>query len=484
MATVTATETFDPPSADGDARRVQELGYEQELKRGMGIFDSVAMGFATISPVVGLYAVVLVGMVVAGGAWLWVLPVALAGQCLLLSVYSELAGKWPLANGAYQWTRRLIGPRYGWFTGWVALCAYAVANTTIAYLGAPWALTLLGITPTAHAIVITGALLVLLCSLVNAVGVDALKLALRMGVAAEAIASVGIGLALLLVFREQGFGTLFDTFGAESLSGGSTFAALLAALAVAGWAFIGFDSTVAAAEETKGAAKHVPRAVWMALLSVGALVILNAFATTLAHPDPAAVVAGKDIDPVSTAVVSSFGDWSSKPFAAIVLLAFIACGMAAQGGTARGIYSVARDGVLPFSGFLRKVDARQAPIGGIVATTLVAWLGLLLGLEATAIGSLITFGTAAIYCAFLLVAVAALAGRYQGVLSRSKARIVLNVLAVAWLAFETVNVAWPRTSLAPVGAPWYQVWAAPMVVTLITLAGLAYLAVAKPAKAV
>ena len=158
MATVTVTEQLEPPDLpQGDAQRLNELGYEQELKRGMGIFDSVAMGFATISPVVGLYAVVLVGMVVAGGAWLWVLPVALAGQCLLLVVYSELAAKFPLANGAYQWNRRLIGPRYGWFAGWVALCAYAVANTTIAYLGAPWALTLLGITPTAHAIVITGA---------------------------------------------------------------------------------------------------------------------------------------------------------------------------------------------------------------------------------------------------------------------------------------------------------------------------------------
>ncbi len=481
MATVTVTEQLEPPDLpQGDAQRLNELGYEQELKRGLGIFDSVAMGFATISPVVGLYAVVLVGMVVAGGAWLWVLPVALAGQCLLLVVYSELAAKFPLANGAYQWNRRLIGPRYGWFAGWVALCAYAVANTTIAYLGAPWALTLFGITPTAHAIVVTGAVLVLLCSIVNATGVDALKGALRGGVAAEAVASVGIGIALLLAFREQSPSALFDTFGAEALSGGSTVAALLAALAVAGWAFIGFDSTVAAAEETKGAAKHVPRAIWIALLSVGALVILNAFATTLAHPNPADVAAGKDLDPVSTAVVSSFGDWSSKPFAAVVLLAFLACGMAAQGGTSRGIYSVARDGVLPGSRFLRKVDRRQAPIGGIVATTVIAWLGLLLGLEATAIGSLITFGTAAIYCAFLLTAIGALYARTQGMLSRARSRVVLNVLAVAWLAFETVNVAWPRASLAPLDAPWYQVWAAPMVVGVIALAGFAYLFGAKP----
>jgi amino acid transporter len=476
-AMTTVTEPFEVPK-EGDAQRLQELGYEQELKRGMGIFDSVAMGFATISPVVGLYAVVLVGMVVAGGAWVWVLPVALAGQCLLMSVYGELAGKYPLANGAYQWSRRLVGPRYGWFNGWVALCAYAVANTTIAYLGAPWALTLLGITATPAAIVITGAVLVLLCSLINALGVDALKGALRLGVGAEAIASVGVGVALLLVFREQGFGVLTDTFGAEALSGGSTFAALLAALAVGGWAFIGFDATIAAAEETKGAAKHVPRAVWIALLSVGALVILNAFATTLAHPNPADVAAGKDLDPVSTAVVASFGDWSSKPFAAVVLVAFIACGMAAQGATSRGIYSMARDGVLPGSRLLRTVDRRQAPIGGIVATTLIACAGLLLGLEATAIGSLITFGTAAIFVAFLLIAVGALYARAQGVLA--KRGMVLNVLAVLWLAFETVNIAWPRASLAPVGAPWYQVWAAPMVVAAITVVGLLYLAVARP----
>ena len=53
MATVTATETFDPPTADGDARRVEELGYAQELKRGMGIFDSVAMGYAPSVAVCG-----------------------------------------------------------------------------------------------------------------------------------------------------------------------------------------------------------------------------------------------------------------------------------------------------------------------------------------------------------------------------------------------------------------------------------------------
>jgi amino acid transporter len=476
------TSTVAPAEADADAARLGELGYRQELERRLRIFDNVALGFAAISPVVGLYAVVLVGTLVAGPAWLWVLPVALAGQCLLLAVYSELASEFPIAGGAYQWTRRLIGGSYGWFTGWVAVCAYAVANTTVAYLGAPWALTLFGIEVTADAIVVTGMVLVLVCAGAGAIGIGVLSRVVKAGIAAEIVASVGIGLALLFVFREQDVSILTDRLGA----GGSVGAGLLAALAVGGWVFIGFDACVSAAEETRDAARHVPKAIWIALLSVGTLVIVDAVAATLAHPDPASVVAGEDLDPVTTAVVTSFGSWSSKPFAAVVLIAFLACGMAAQALTARTMYSVARDGALPGSGFLRRVDRRRVPIGAIVVTAAIACLGLLLGLNSAAVGSLITFGTAGIYVAFLLIALAALIARLRGTwkpagrVQLGRAGLVINVLAVLWLAFETVNIAWPRESLAPPGAPVYQVWAAPLVLALIAAVGAAYLALAKP----
>jgi amino acid transporter len=243
---------------------------------------------------------------------------------------------------------------------------------------------------------------------------------------------------------------------------------------------------VGASEETRNAARHVPLAIWIALLTVGGLVILNALAATLAHPDPAAVVAGRDTDPVATAVVTSFGSWSAKPFAAVVLAAFVACGTAAQALTARTMYSIARDGVLPASGFLSRVDRRRSPIGAIAATTVIACLGLLLGLDSAAVGSLIAFGTAAIYVAFLLVALAALIARVRGTwrpaghVQRGRAGVVINALAVAWLAFETVNIAWPRASLAPPGAPAYQVWAAPITLAVIAAVGLGYLMVARP----
>jgi len=470
-----------------DEARLAELGYRQELKRGLSGFDTIALGFAGISPVVGLYAVVLVGTAVAGPAWIWVLPVALAGQCLLLAVYSELASEFPIAGGPYQWSRRLLGPGYGWFNGWVALCAYAAANTTIAYLGAPWLLTLLGIEATPEAIVFAGFAIVLAAAAIGSLGIDLVGRIVKVGIGAEVVASVGIALTLLLAFRSQEISILGDTLGAEALSGGSVLAAMLAALAVGGWVFIGFDCAVGVAEETQDAGRHVPLAIWVALLSVGVLVIANAIAVTLAHPDPAGVVAGADLDPVTTAVTTSFGSWSDKPFAAVVLAAFLACAVAAQGVTARMAYSMARDRTLPGSRSLARVDRRGNPVGGILATALFACAGLLLGLEATAVGSLIAFGTAAIYVSFLLIASAALIARLRGdwrpggAFRTGRLGLPTNIAAVAWLGFETVNIAWPRTSLAPPDAPFYQVWAAPLVLALILVVGLGYLVIARPA---
>jgi amino acid transporter len=164
----------------------------------------------------------------------------------------------------------------------------------------------------------------------------------------------------------------------------------------------------------------------------------------------------------------------------------VACGISAQALTARTMFSVARDGVLPASGLLRSVDRRRSPLGATIVTAVVACLGLLLGLNSAAVGSLIAFGTAGIYVAFLLIAVAALVARVRGswvpagVVRLGRAGVVVNALAVAWLAFETVNIAWPRESLAPADAPTYQVWAAPLVLALITTVGLVYLAVARP----
>lgn len=481
-----AAAPHDTAPHDRDSARLSDLGYKQELRRSLGILGNISMGFAVVSPVVALYAVSMVGTMIAGPAWVWALPVVLLGQCLVVNVYSELASQWPLTGGPYQWGRRLLGPSFGWMSGWVWQFAVMFGNTTVAYLAAPWVFALVGVTPTPGAMVAVAAGILLACMLVNAFGIKILSWFVSLGIAAEAVASVLVGFALLLFFREHGFAMFTETLGAEQLSGGSTAMAFLAVLAVAGWGFIGFDACVSTAEETKDAGRQVPRAMWWALLSVGVVVILNAMAVALAHPDPAAVVAGEDLDPVTTAVISSFGSWSDKPFVLVVLIGFLACSMASQGGAARGVYSLARDGVFPFSRYVRKVNRRQAPIGGLIASTMVSCGALLLGLNATAIGSLIAFGTAATFLPFFLVSLAALIARLRGTwvpsghIRQGRKGTFLNVLAVLWTGFEVANVCWPRAILAPPDAPWYQVWAGLLGTGVVIAAGLLYLLARRP----
>ncbi|MEY9873551.1 amino acid transporter [Streptacidiphilus sp. MAP12-33] len=472
--------------ATTDAERLEALGYRQELRRSLSVLGNISMGFAVVSPVVGLYAAAQVGMSVAGGAWIWALPICLLGQCLVVAIYSELASQWPLAGGAYQWSRRLASPAFAWLSGWMWQFAVMFGNTTVAYLASPWVFALFGAVPTPTEQVLVSVGFMLCCTLVNAYGINFLRWFVSLGIAAEAVASVLVGFTLLLVFRQHGFSLLTDFLNAPAGLGVSDTGALLAAVAVAGWAFIGFDACVSTAEETKDAARQVPKAMWWSLLSVGLVVILNAISVELAHPNPADVVSGKDLDPVTTAVTHAFGGWAEKPFVVVVLISFSACLMASQGGAARGLYSLARDEVFPFSRQVRKVNKHKAPIGGLVAATVISCAALPLGLSTSAMGSLITFGSAATFVPFFLLTLVALVARLRGVWKPAGAvrygrlGTPVNLLAVLWTGFEVVNICWPRSILAPVGAPWYQVWAALLGVGTVTLAGLAYLLVRRP----
>ena len=80
--------------------------------------------------------------------------------------------------------------------------------------------------------------------------VKVFKLVIALGVYAEVIGSFGVALLLFFFFRQYPFSELFQHLGTGSAP--SQTAAFLAALAIAGWAFIGFDacSTIAVKGET------------------------------------------------------------------------------------------------------------------------------------------------------------------------------------------------------------------------------------------
>src|SRR5258708_35695876 len=80
--------------------------------------SAITLSFTDLSPIVGIYTVFAIGLVAAGPAFLWAFPLVLIGQLFVCGVFGNLVSRWPLQGSVYAWSRELIGPRYGWFTGW------------------------------------------------------------------------------------------------------------------------------------------------------------------------------------------------------------------------------------------------------------------------------------------------------------------------------------------------------------------------------
>ncbi|MFY0731602.1 APC family permease [Pseudomonas sp. NFX15] len=473
---------------NADENLLHSQGYAQELHRGLSLWSSFSVGFATVSPVVGIYSVMSLGAMSAGPSWVWIVPLCLALQLLVALVYAELASQYPLAGGCYQWVKRLAGDRWAWFTGFMYLASALASLTTVAYLGGFWLwLFFTGEPPSANAQVFCGAVLLLVGLGVNLFGINPLKYFVNAGIVAEAIASIGIGLLLLLFFRNHSLSLLFEGLPATGDADGSYFSGFLTAMAVGGWAFLGFDACSQVSEETADARTSTPRAILRSMILVGLTVMLTAFAVTLSYTNTAGMVSGQIIDPVTPAVVDAFGAWSERPFVGIVLVAFIACVVSVQTYIGRAVFGMARDSILPASALLRRVDKRKVPFAAMVFSTLFASFGLALGLNATAVGTLIAFGSGGFFVVFLIVVscalLARLSGRWKpepGVFSLGRWGLLVNVAAFVWLVFEAINVAWPRESLAPPGAPWFQVWAVILVFSVLAVLGLIYMVWAKP----
>jgi len=471
-----------------DARELADYGYEQELRRTLSAWAVFAIGFATISPVVGIYAVIQLGFAFSGPVWIWATVVAFLGQLLVAVVYAELASQFPVTGGVYQWVRRLAGPRLGWLVGWIYLSAAVASLTTVAYLGATWLHLLFSdgaLSARGH--VLLGVVFVAVALAINLLGVEPVKHFLNAGIIAEGVASIAVSLVLLVFVHNNGFGILFDTLGAEAAVGGSATAGFLACLAVAGWAFLGFDATTQVAEETESPRRNVPRALLRAYLFVAFTVLLTGLAVTLALSRPEDAVSGAIADPVFAAVTDGIGTWAEKPFIVVVLIAFFACAISIQTYIGRAVFAFARDRQLPFSPVLATVGERQIPYVSLIVTAVLAALGLLLGLNGNAAATLISFGSGGFYFVFLAVALTALVARLTGRWNPDSGQVrlgrlglVVNVLAVVWLLFEAINIAWPRTELAPVGGSWVQVWAVILVFSALFLIGLAYVLLARP----
>ena len=117
-----------------------------------------------------------------------------------------------------------------------------------------------------------------------------------------------------------------------------------------------------------------------------------------------------------------------------------------------------------------RVTASKIPHNAVICVVLLAGLGLLFGLNDGAVATIIAFGTGGLYAMFAMTTgvglFTRLTGRWNPALGELKLGgwgLAINVAAFLWSLFEFVNIAWPRTYAVAPDAPWWQLWAVPLV---------------------
>ena len=108
---------------DQDRAALNELGYAQELKRGMGGFSNFAISFSIISILAGGMTSYWLGMVTSAARWSITLGWIIVGFFVLLvgMAMGEICSAYPTAGGLYFWSAKLArknAPLWSWFTGW------------------------------------------------------------------------------------------------------------------------------------------------------------------------------------------------------------------------------------------------------------------------------------------------------------------------------------------------------------------------------
>ncbi|MFF7260144.1 amino acid permease [Streptomyces sp. NPDC008159] len=468
----------DPPRSPDDTA-LTAFGYRQELHRSLGRYASFAAGFSFISVLTTVFQFFAFGFAFGGPVFFWTWPAVLLGQLLVAACFAELAARYPISGAIYQWSSRLSNATFGWFAGWIMVIGQIVVVAAAALalqmvMPAIWSgFQLVGGDPAptsatgaANAAVL-GVVLLALTTLVNVLDNRVLSVVNRVGVTAEIIGAILI-VVLLLTHAERSPGITFHTAeGSTDLLG-----ALLVGSFMAAYVMIGFDSAGEMSEETHHPRRTAPRTILTALGAAGLLGGLIVLGGLLAAPS---LTDGRlAVDGLSYVLTSSLGDGVGRLLLADVVVAIAVATLAIQTSACRMLFSMARDGQLPFSARLARVNPRTG-MPGAPAVVVGALAAALLLLNFVSPDAFLAIGTTCIvmlYLAYAMVTGPLLVRRLKGtfpaggtdetgrpLFSLGRWGLPVNALALVYGLFMTINLAWPRAEVYdPSGSGWWFQW--------------------------
>jgi len=347
---------------------LENLGYRQELRRALSVWDLVIYGMVFMVPIApfGVFGFVYKD---AKGMVPLAYLVGLVGMFFTAMSYASMSRAFPVAGSVYSYVGRGLHEAAGFLAGWLILLDYILVPALL------YVFSTVALRPLFPAVPD----LVWLLSFVGfnaAVNLVGIRLTARVN-----FCMLGLQIATLAIFVAAGLIALYRGQGAGSLTlrpiydpAVFSLATVVGATSIAVLSFLGFDAISTLAEESLGDRGSVARATIASLLVVGVLFMLQTWiATDLAR--------GMRFSSSETAFYEIAGRAGGTPLrlltiGANILASGIANALAAQAAVSRILYAMARDGKLPAA--LARVHPRyQTPY---VSTLVVAGISVVIGL--------------------------------------------------------------------------------------------------------
>ena len=373
---------------DSDKEQLHQLGYAQELLRGMRTFQNFAISFSIICILSGGINSFSQGLSSLGGASIGIVwPVGALGSLLFAVAMAQIGSAYPTAGGLYHWASILGGRFLGWLTAWFNLIGLItvlaainvgtylfLVNAFAPYLGFD-AGALTPATPTPYSIAVQAAVVGLITvsqGLFNHFGIRLTTKVTDLSgylIFAGAILLTVLALAFAPHIAWSNLWT-FSNFSGDAGGGvwpqtSSIGYLFVLALLLPAYTITGFDASAHTAEETHDASRALPRGMIHSVLWSGLFGWLMLGAVIVAAPDlkAAAAQGGGGFFAIIDAVIPD--PWRLILWI-IVAVAQYACGLATVTSASRMIFAFARDGGLPGSQTLRRVSpTHRTPVPAI-----------------------------------------------------------------------------------------------------------------------
>ncbi|WP_250008388.1 amino acid permease [Actinoplanes sp. M2I2] len=379
-----------------------------DLHRSLGLWQLTAIG---VGGIIGAGIFALAGAVAnetAGPAVLFSFLIAGIASAAAALSYAEFAGMIPRAGSAYTYGYVVLGEVVAWFIGWDLLLEYTAIVSVVAIgisgyfsflmadIGVDLPAWMLGAPGTGDGHVVD-LFAVVLCLLIAYLLNRGIKAAAR-AETAVVILKVIIVLLVVVVGAFHITRSNYDPFFPFGWSGAITGAATVF------FAVFGYDAMSTAAEESKDARRHLPKAIIYSLIISMVLYVLATLVLT-------GMQNYREIDPesgFSTAFASVGLSGLADVIAVGAIVGILTVMFTFMLGVTRVWYSMSRDGLLPaWFGKLhpeRRVPTRVTWIAGIASAVIAGFLPIREAAELTNIGILL---------AFVVVCIAVVVLRYR-----------------------------------------------------------------------